>query len=54
MNISIFLISLYIFIDTVAYGVYEIKKQNKFGGGFVILVALFMIVFVNYFSIRFH
>lgn len=54
MNITVFLISLYIFIDSLAYGIYEIKKQNKFGGIFVILLSIFMILLVNYFTIRFN
>lgn len=54
MNITVFLISLYIFIDTLAYGIYEIRKQNKFGGTLVILLSIFMILLVNYFTIRFN
>lgn len=32
MNITVFLISLYIFLTTVGYGIYEIKNDNKFRG----------------------
>lgn len=54
MNLTVFFISLYIFIDTLAYGIYEIKKKNKFGGIFVILLSIFMILLVNYFTIGFN
>ena len=30
MNITVFLISLYIFFNTVSYGIFEIKNDNKF------------------------
>ena len=30
MNITVFLISLYIFLNTINYGIYEYKNDNKF------------------------
>lgn len=39
MRFILFLITLYIFIKTVLYGIFEIKKeQNIYGGSAVILV----------------
>ena len=54
MNITVFFITLYIFIDTVAYGIYEIKNKNKLGGFSTLLMAVFMMIFVNYFTFRFN
>lgn len=47
INISIFLISLYIFLQTIGYGIYEFKNQNKLGGSIVLILSVFMIIFVN-------
>ena len=54
MTFSIFLLTLFIFLDNIGYGVYEIKeKKNKLGGFCVIAIATIMIVFVNYSMIIF-
>lgn len=54
MNITVFLISLYIFINTISYGIYEIKNDNKFGGFVIITLNIFMIFFVNICTFRFN
>lgn len=45
----IFIISsFFIFINTVSYGLYEIKEQkNTYGGVLVIAFSIFCIIFVN-------
>ena len=53
MNITVFLISLYIFINTLSYAVYEIKNDNKFGGFVIIFLNIFMILFVNISTLNF-
>ena len=47
MNLTVFFITLYIFINTVSYGIYEFKNDNKFGGSVVIIINIIMIIFVN-------
>lgn len=47
INVSIFLISLLIFLNTFGYAVYEFQNQNKLGGTIVIILSIFMIIFVN-------
>ena len=54
MNITVFLISLYIFINAIGYAVYEIKNDNKFGGFVIISLNIFMIIFVNICTFRFN
>jgi len=55
LNISttIFLITLYIFLDNLGYGIYEFKNNNKLGSIFIIILNLVMIICVNYFMITF-
>ena len=54
MTISIFLITLLIFLDNLGYAIYEIKeKNNKLGGISVIAISTIMIFFVNYAMITF-
>ena len=51
MTLSILIISILIFIG---YGIYEIKENNnKLGGICVIVVAIVMVIFVNYAMITF-
>lgn len=46
MYILIGILSIWIFIKTTSYGLYEIKQQqNKFGGTFVIILAIIALVF---------
>ncbi len=54
MNITVFLISLYILINSISYAIYEIKNDNKFGGIVIISLNIFMIVFVNICTFRFN
>ena len=54
MNITVFLISLYIFINAISYAIYEIKNDNKFGGFVIISLNIFMIIFVNFCTFRFN
>lgn len=40
--------SVYVLIQSISYGLYEINEQkNNFGGSFVILFSIFSIVFSN-------
>ena len=54
MNITVFLISLYILINSIRYAIYEIKNDNKFSGIVIISLNIFMIVFVNICTFRFN
>ena len=45
INFSILLISLYVFLETLGYGIYEFKNQNKLGGS--IVCVLFLLTFVH-------
>lgn len=54
MNITVLLISLYIFINAISYGIYEIKNDNKFGGIVIISLNIFMIIFVNICTFNFN
>lgn len=47
INFSILLISIYVFLETIGYGIYEFKNENKLGGCIVCVLSLFMILFVN-------
>ncbi len=53
IDLSIFFISLYVFLETIGYGVYEFKNQNKFGGSIVCILSVFMVIFVNVCVFRF-
>ena len=53
INFSILLISLYVFLETLGYGIYEFKNQNKLGGSIVCVLSVFMIIFVNVCAFRF-
>lgn len=46
---ALFLIfTIYVLIQSVSYGLYEINEQNnKFGGRIVILFTIFSVVFSN-------
>lgn len=52
-NLSIFLISIYIFLETLGYGIYEFKNKNKLGGSIVLALSIFMILFVNISAMNF-
>ncbi len=48
MKIVILFLSIWIFIKTVSYGLFEIKQnKNKFGGVMVIILALISSIFPN-------
>lgn len=53
IDLSILLISIYVFLETIGYGIYEFKNENKFGGSIVCILSLFMILFVNICVFRF-
>ena len=49
MTISVLLLTIFIFLNNIGYAVYEIKeKKNKLGGTCVMILAIIMILFVNY------
>ena len=45
MSLFFFLIFLIIFIQTVSYGIYEIKNQNNASGG-IVLICISFIIFI--------
>ncbi len=48
MEIIIFLITLYVFIKTLVYGIIEIKQeQNIYGGSATILVGILALILPN-------
>ena len=54
INITILLITIYIFLENLGYSIYEFReKNNKLGAVFVIILNLAMIIFVNYFMFNF-
>lgn len=53
INISILLMSIYIFIDTISYGVYEFQNNNKFAAITVFILSFLMIILVNISIFRF-
>ncbi len=47
-DIIFLLISLYILLKTIGYGLYELKeKQNKSGGITVIVFSILVVIFFN-------
>ena len=47
-DIIFLLISLYILLKTIGYGLYELKeKQNKSGGVIVIVFSILVVIFSN-------
>lgn len=48
MNITILLITTFIFLNNIGYSIYEFKNSNKLGGFCTIILNIFMIIFVNY------
>ena len=53
MNLAIFLVTIYIFLNNIGYAVYEFQNKNKMAGVCTILLNLFMIIFVNYATFNF-
>ena len=53
--ITIFLITIYIFIDNIGYSIFEFRENNnKLGAVFIIILNLAMIISVNYFMLTFN
>lgn len=48
MNISVLIVTIFIFLNNLGYAIYELKNQNKLAGICVIILSIIMIVFVNY------
>ena len=48
MNLTILLITIFIFLNNIVYSVYEFKNKNKLAGICTILLNIFMIIFVNH------
>lgn len=49
MIIFIFLISVFVFLKTIFYGIYEIKSNNnKFGGSIIIIISIVVLFLPNY------
>jgi len=47
-HVLFLIFSVYVLIQSVSYGLYEINEQkNKFGGRIVILFTIFSVVFSN-------
>ena len=47
-HITFLLLSLYVLVKSISYGIYEItEEKNKFGGHLVIWVTLFIVIFDN-------
>ena len=40
----VFLLSLFTAVKTAAYGIWELKKSNKSGGFFVLIIAAFALL----------
>ncbi len=47
MKYLILLLTLYIFLESIPYGVYEFKQKNQIGGSVVIFLASFQLIFTN-------
>ena len=46
MYVLFFILSIWIFVRTISYGIYEIKQEkNKLGGTIVLLLALVSLIF---------
>lgn len=55
INFTIFLITIYIFLDNLGYSIFEFKNNNnKLGAVFIIILNLAMIIGVNYFMFNFN
>lgn len=53
MNLAIFLVTVYIFLNNIGYAVFEFQNNNKLAGICTICLNIFMIIFVNYASYNF-
>ena len=47
-HIAFLVVSIYVLIKSISYGIYEIKKlNNKFGGHLVIWTTVIIVIFDN-------
>lgn len=47
-HITFLLLSVYVLIKSISYGIYEMKEEkNKFGGNLVIWTTVFIVIFDN-------
>ena len=47
-HITFLLLSIYVLVKSISYGVYEINsEENKFGGHLVIWITVFIVIFDN-------
>lgn len=46
MIIFVFLFSIFIFLKTIFYGMYEIKNNNNKLGGFIIIIISIIVLFL--------
>lgn len=53
MNLTILLITIFIFLNNIGYSVYEFKNKNKLAGICTIILNIFMLIFVNYATFTF-
>lgn len=53
MNLAIFLVTIYIFLNNIGYAVFEFQSKNNLAGLCTIFLNIFMIIFVNYSSYTF-
>lgn len=53
MNLAIFLVTVYIFLNNIGYAIFEFQSNNKLAGICTIGLNIFMIIFVNYASYNF-
>lgn len=47
MRILVIILSIIIFIKTLSYGMYELKKENKVGGITVIVISIVSLILPN-------
>lgn len=53
MNLTILLITIFIFLNNIGYSIYEFKNKNKLAGFCTIILNIFMLIFVNYATFTF-
>ena len=47
-HITFLLLSIYVLVKCISYGIYEINsEENKFGGHLVIWITVFIVIFDN-------
>lgn len=53
MSITILLTTILIFLINIGYIFYEFENKNNFAGICTLILNIFMIIFVNYFTFNF-